>query len=374
MAWTDGLLTFGVHHIWQGAVLFGAATVLARVRKRWTSEQRTWIWVVALVGMALLPLSAYAPRLGPAGHGAARAHATPVPVDLEPAAHEFRVPRTPSTRLALRDRVGALLVEPLPHALGRGLAIFWLAGAAWCLLRLLLAQRTIDRILHAARPLPLDHPAMPDRVPSGVPVLVSDHTTVPMALGLFRPCVILPVSLVAGETPVRIQHVILHELAHVKRGDVGTLIVERLLLALMWWSPVLHAVVRRIHEAREMACDDRAVFEIGDPAPYVDALLGCAEKLAASRHTAAVTWLTAGVFSDTHAFARRPHEGALGQRRRGTHNLCCDVRGHAASRTYESDRKASPGTAWRIRGGIGRRRWTGRRSRCRGTAGCRLRS
>ena len=38
----------------------------------------------------------------------------------------------------------------------------------------------------------------------------------------------------------------------------------RIALALLWWSPALHWISRRIDEEREVACDEAAVDRTGD--------------------------------------------------------------------------------------------------------------
>jgi len=338
----DAWLVLAAHHLWQGAVLCGTAAAVAGMRLRWTAAQRVWIWTAAVAGMTLLPLSAFAPQIGSqglagkfarasltedarpesgasdsrtnangAGHAAgagsasASANAGGARHVTAPTGRRAFVAQTltnvMATVRALRDRASALAASPLARSLAGAFVLLWLAGTAWRLLRLGFAWAAVRRLSRSARRLPVAHPAMPARVPAGVAVLVSEHVTVPMALGFTRPCVVLPERLVREADPSQMRHVIAHEFAHVERGDLKALLVERLLLAIFWWSPLLHAAMRRLHEAREMACDDRAAA--GDASAYVDALLGCAETLAAPRGPATI--LATGAFHDSAAFARR---------------------------------------------------------------------
>jgi bla regulator protein blaR1 len=322
----DTWLMLAGHHLWQGAVLCGAAAAVAGLRLRWTAAQRVWIWTAAVAGMTLLPLSAFAPQIGSQGLKASFARAsltgnarpesgtTDSRANANSGGHAAGVgsasasvaqtlTNVTATVRALRDRATAFAASPLARSLAGVFVLLWIAGTAWRLLRLGFAWAAVRRMLRSARRLPVAHTAMPARMPVGVAVLVSERATVPMALGLTRPCVVLPERLVREADPSQVRHVIAHELAHVERGDLKALLIERVLLAIFWWSPLLHAAMRRLHEAREMACDDRAAGEAGDASAYVDALLGCAETLAAPRGPATI--LATGAFHDTAAFARR---------------------------------------------------------------------
>lgn len=297
----DLLPTLGVHHLWQGALLFAAASALVLARREWSANQRAWIWAATACGMVLLPFSSLTP--GAAPPPLPRDHAAAAPAI--PRTHAFAPPVPPTVERAatatLGERAARIAATPLPRPVRGALATLWLAGAVACLLRLLLAWRAVRRVLRNARPLPLARIALP----AGVTVLVSDEVAVPMALGFVRPRVVLPSRLALGVDAARIRQVIAHEVAHVTRGDLKPILIERLALAIFWWSPFLHAAMRRLHEAREMACDDRAAGLAGDPVTYAEALLACAETLARPRHAADAGLLAAGAFHGTGSLARR---------------------------------------------------------------------
>ena len=89
-----------------------------------------------------------------------------------------------------------------------------------------------------------------------------------MAVGLFRPIVLLPVSWVADLPPDLLDAVIAHELAHIRRHDLWVLLAQRGLETLLFYHPAVWWVSRQISLEREMCCDELAVPRDG-PAPGV---------------------------------------------------------------------------------------------------------
>jgi beta-lactamase regulating signal transducer with metallopeptidase domain/tetratricopeptide (TPR) repeat protein len=83
----------------------------------------------------------------------------------------------------------------------------------------------------------------------------SPRRVIPMTLGLLRPTVLVPQDW--RDWPHQRQRcVLLHELAHVKRLDVGCQVIGRLAAALYWFNPLVWFAVRQLRIERELACDD----------------------------------------------------------------------------------------------------------------------
>ena len=53
--------------------------------------------------------------------------------------------------------------------------------------------------------------------------------------------------------------VLQHELAHIERGDVWTLLIGRVFALPQWFNPLVWFALRRLDEAIEMACDDHVL-------------------------------------------------------------------------------------------------------------------
>ena len=70
-----------------------------------------------------------------------------------------------------------------------------------------------------------------------LPVLEGPEGSMPMAFGFLRPVIFLPAD-AAGWTEERRRMVLLHEYAHIRRGDLATHLLARMALALHWWNPL----------------------------------------------------------------------------------------------------------------------------------------
>ncbi|WP_165226225.1 carboxypeptidase regulatory-like domain-containing protein [Aquisphaera insulae] len=107
----------------------------------------------------------------------------------------------------------------------------------------------------------------------------SSGVSVPVAVGWRRPMVILPATAAALETSGHIDAILVHELAHIRRGDYAWNLVQRLAVAFYWGHPLAWLVARASAAARERACDDLCIHEMGGPAGYRATLLAVAAGL-----------------------------------------------------------------------------------------------
>jgi BlaR1 peptidase M56 len=90
-------------------------------------------------------------------------------------------------------------------------------------------------------------------------VRVTDAPISPFTLGPLRPTLVLPRWLC--EPGARFDAVLLHELAHLARRDHVLIWFERTVAISFFFWPPIHWVCRRLDEARELACDERAIRE-----------------------------------------------------------------------------------------------------------------
>ena len=110
---------------------------------------------------------------------------------------------------------------------------------------------------------------------------------IPMTWGIMRPVVLLPEQAQQWPEPIR-RFVLLHELAHIKRCDMGFQLIGRLAIAVYWFHPLAWYALRRLRAECECACDDYVVHLGSRRTDYAQQLVELARSLRAARLTAAV--------------------------------------------------------------------------------------
>ena len=91
----------------------------------------------------------------------------------------------------------------------------------------------------------------------------------PMTWGLRHPVVLLPMRAALWPRE-RLEAVLLHEFAHVRRGDAFARTVSRIACALYWPNPLVWQAARRLRDEAEIAADD-AVLEANAAPPCMPA-------------------------------------------------------------------------------------------------------
>jgi len=90
-------------------------------------------------------------------------------------------------------------------------------------------------------------------------VVETDCVKSPSLFGFVRPRLLLPVGTVEALGPEQLRHVFLHELAHLKRHDIGINWVIAVLQILHWFNPLIWYAFHRMRADRELACDALAL-------------------------------------------------------------------------------------------------------------------
>lgn len=107
---------------------------------------------------------------------------------------------------------------------------------------------------------------------------LSKNMLSPAACGLFNPVILMPASLLESLSKEKLRAVLIHELAHIKRGDLWVNFLQTLLQIAYFYNPLLwfaNAVVRSI---REKAVDEMVLTTLGDEAgSYSSTLIDIAE-------------------------------------------------------------------------------------------------
>ena len=117
-----------------------------------------------------------------------------------------------------------------------------------------------------------------------VPVVAyCDQVAVPTVVGILRPVVLLPASVITGLNAQDLTAIISHELAHIRRHDLWMNLLQRVIESLLFIHPVVWFISRRMSAEREVCCDDLVISAGHQRLDYAGALLRMAELCALQR-------------------------------------------------------------------------------------------
>ena len=239
-----------------------AAAVAARLLKGSSAGARHLAWRLGIVAALVLPV---ATLVVPATR-------VPLPV-VESSAS------TPGTRIASAPApadpgaVSALPRTPRDPAAFSRLQPLGVLLALWTLGTLVMSARLVTSMLRAARLSRRARPSGCDETfARGVRLRESDRVSVPMTFGALRPVVLVPAGFASWDAQRRAD-VLLHELAHVRRGDWLWQLVGRCACALLWFHPLAHLASRRLRDEAEQAADDLVLASGTRPSAYASHLI-----------------------------------------------------------------------------------------------------
>lgn len=259
------IATVLLNGLWQGALVVAVTAALLRLLSPRSAATRYAAWFCALIAIVAMPVLTATSHWGAALFAAMERHTRSSAgifslVPLRAASSVTSGPMHLFTALYGTQVLTAI-------------TILWLAGAALGLLRLAVSLHRIARIRRSAAPF---------SQADGVPVLVSNGLTIPIAAGIFSPVIVLPSELAQNLTREQLACTIEHELAHLRRGDVATNLVQRIIEATLFWNPWAHVAGRNLVRERECACDDRAASVIGETADYASCLAALGRLITAA--------------------------------------------------------------------------------------------
>ena len=334
-------MTTLLNGIWQGALLAAAMWIALKLFPRVNPTTRFTVLWLTLLAVAMLPVGPLAltePETGlphaSATIAATRTAATTtfVPVELRqpqlaPAStsgSNSQSPTEPSAALAGGVQNPAAEISAAGHSpiqiRSRGLMVGF--GILWAVLTLLLLARLgasyllLRRLKSGATPCPknwqvrLTGLCAMNGVRRQTRLLVSDEIAAPMSLGFFHPAILIPRSLLDTLSESEVDHVVLHELAHLLRYDDWTNLAQKLIEALLPIQPAAFWLGRRMSLEREMACDDWVIAATGTPKPYAV----CLTKVAELSHWEHAGILAAGAAGNRSQLFRRVHHMLDGTR------------------------------------------------------------
>jgi type II secretory pathway component GspD/PulD (secretin)/beta-lactamase regulating signal transducer with metallopeptidase domain len=286
----DQFLKFAWPMLWQSSLLIAIIFVLEfALRRKIHAAIRYALWLVVLVKL-LLP-----PSLAMPTSPTWWIHPAPAPLPVKAPPVSFTV--SYGEQMAPDFLLPPSPVIPPPRAPAMSVAAWTLAASgivsagllAWLLVRWRQINQKVRRAKTSEKLIPvLDEARRLTRLRPGIRLKLTEDSMSPAVCGLFRPVILLPQSLVERLSAGQLRAVLLHEVIHLRRGDVWVNCAQALLQIVYWWHPLLWLANARIRRVREEAVDDAVMLALRDDAEiYAPTLLEVA-KLAFNRPLASL--------------------------------------------------------------------------------------
>lgn len=196
----------------------------------------------------------------------------------------------------------AVVVGSFKSSAASCVLMIWIIGALWALLRIandwaaaraVLARSTAvsrDRFPSTARTV------FTGDVHSAIRLAFTDELATAAVIGWRKPTILLPQSAKDWSADM-LRAALLHELEHIRQRDWLMMLIERAVVALYWFNPLLWAAQRAAAMAREIAADDAVIRADVSPTNYARQLL----DLSKSQRTSATIGLAVGLGSSSIA-------------------------------------------------------------------------
>jgi beta-lactamase regulating signal transducer with metallopeptidase domain len=234
----------------EGTLIAFFAGFAARLAARQNAGTRFAVWFYALMVIAITPLLSGVAWIHYAGNAATK---SPAPITL-------------------------------PGSWAVYLFAIWAAIAALLLLRIGISLWR----LHALRRefIPVDPEILDVSVQEilqraenrRATLCTSSRVQVPAAIGLIEPVVVVPDWLLQELSAEELRQILLHELAHLRRRDDWTNLIQKVVKAIFFFHPAVWWIEKQISLEREMACDDEVLRETASAWAYAECLKNLAEK------------------------------------------------------------------------------------------------
>jgi beta-lactamase regulating signal transducer with metallopeptidase domain/protein involved in polysaccharide export with SLBB domain len=192
---------------------------------------------------------------------------------------------------AIAERPSGTDIAYLRPLLGMIVAV-WAAGVFYFLVRLLHGWWNVRQSYRRLKYLDEDrlNDVLPEvrralNLTKELPKLATwqgEELAGPLTMGVFRPVVILPETLLKKLDRSGLRDVLIHEFAHAVRRDPLVGFLQRLAAIIYWPYPPVHFLNRQLAAAREEVCDNY-VLQQGDASRYADTLLKISETVLSHR-------------------------------------------------------------------------------------------
>jgi HEAT repeat protein/beta-lactamase regulating signal transducer with metallopeptidase domain len=265
-------------------ILLVVVTLATHLLRRRSAALRHLLWSFAIVGLVMIPvLKRVAPEWRVLPSASTIAAVTQAPPATE--GGQITAEPPPAAAGAAVELSGSPAIPSAPASAWSVPSVWsvtmglWLAGALFLLMRLVVGLVTVQRIANRAKEITdstwrtvSDRGIRALEVRLPVELRSSTEVTMPFACGVMRPIIVLPADADTWNAQQK-EAVMLHELAHISRGDLAMNIISHVVRALYWLNPLVWLASYRLRVEGERAADDAVLRGGARPSEYADHLL-----------------------------------------------------------------------------------------------------
>jgi TonB family protein len=272
----------------QALLIIGAGALLVYLFRHKAAPLRSGISLITMLALILLPfLSVSLNELGylplrtvlPITIGQISSSSVSVHYDL------VEMPRD-TTNKGITNSFKLFWTGPVVVKIINIFGIIWCIGILYMILRFVLGVISIRNLKKGM--VEVCNPRISATMNSAEKVFseqnkarlfVSKYAPSPMVVGIFKPIILIPESLLHELRDSQIREILLHELSHIYHKDQITGILQRLVTALNWWNPLAYALSTSHSRAREEISDNYVLLQ-NDSKEYAECLINLAERTA----------------------------------------------------------------------------------------------
>jgi beta-lactamase regulating signal transducer with metallopeptidase domain len=289
-----------VYFLVTGGLLWAFAALLRRAMRSFSAQSRyaaALVCLVLLVGLA--PACFWAVRKYPEDLMLVAPRSRVVAMDAVGEAIGMKSPFAgPSAQAVARVSPGRRLeaawmefraalfderLAPLVSVIVPKLPWIWLVGSSLMLIYFSCGLMGVDRLRRECDALDqeelgglLRRLCREMRVSRRVAIGMSDRIAAPLVVGVLRPMILLPMSVVSSLSVDQLEFVLLHELAHVRRHDNFVNLLQRFVEAIAFFHPAAWRISAWVRLERELCCDAAVLRRRANPNGYAETLASLA--------------------------------------------------------------------------------------------------
>ncbi len=285
VSWSNVLGWMLIHFLWQGMIVGIALWTLLALLPKNFSRIRYLTSVLALVIICMLPMvtiskivSMEVPPVEPLSPTISAVLPSGLSGEIvaaDSSATISKVLQVPSSKIS-----GLVSLDPLLPWLVGG----WVIGVFFAEVNLIRSCLTLNRWRRqGAVPETSEWKERFRRLSDQlglqpqISLLESSRLSVPMVVGWLKPAVLVPVGFLTSLPVKHVEAILLHELAHVRRGDFLINFLQSWVETLFYFHPAVLWIGKQIRAEREFCCDQMAARYCGGNLVYAKALTALEE-------------------------------------------------------------------------------------------------